>query len=93
MPVAVHITPQHMSKEDYERIIAELRAAGVAEPEGRLYHAAYGEDEIRVFEVWESREEFDAHRQRVLTLLEGSMFDAGTAEVYRLHAASPDIAP
>jgi hypothetical protein len=28
MPVAVHISPQHMSKEDYARVVGELEASG-----------------------------------------------------------------
>jgi hypothetical protein len=62
MPVAVHITPHNMSREDYDRVIAELDASGAGEPEGRLFHAAYGDDEVHMFEVWDSPENFDAHR-------------------------------
>lgn len=45
MPVAVCITPAHMPKDDYERVIGELEASGLGELDGRLYHAAYGGDD------------------------------------------------
>ena len=34
MPVAIHICPDHMSREDYKRAIGELEKAGLHEPEG-----------------------------------------------------------
>ena len=57
MPVAVRICPEKMTREDYEKVAADL---GPDEPDGRLYHAAYGTDEVQMFEVWESPEHFDA---------------------------------
>ena len=78
-----------MSKEDYEREIAALEAAGLSEPKGRLYHAAYGDDEIRTFEVWESKEEYEAHREHRFTSIEGAAL-GGVVEVGELHSARPD---
>ena len=66
MPVAVHICPDKMTREDYERVAAELGP----EPDGRIYHAAYGTDEVRLFEVWESSEHFDAHHVRMMAVLQ-----------------------
>jgi len=39
MPVAVHITPHTMSKDDYEQMCGRLEAEGV-QPDGRIYHAS-----------------------------------------------------
>jgi hypothetical protein len=90
MPIAVHISPQNMSKDDYSRMIGDLEASGV--PEGRLYHAAYGEDELEIFEVWQSPEQFDAHRDRMFSLMQGSGLDAGAGRirVEQLHSELPD---
>jgi hypothetical protein len=44
VPIAVRIAPQNMSREDYEKLIDELERTGSAEPEGRVFHAGYGED-------------------------------------------------
>jgi quinol monooxygenase YgiN len=88
MPVAVHICPDRMSHEEYEKVIAELEKSGVQE--GRLYHAAYGEDEVQIFEVWRSKEEFDAHRDNLFAALQGAGVDAGTVEVHPLHSDHPN---
>jgi quinol monooxygenase YgiN len=90
MPVAIHISPHQMSKEDYESAIAELNASGVAEPQGRLFHAAYGDDDVHLFEVWESPEQFEAHREQMLTTLQGSTLGTASFEVHELHSFRPD---
>jgi quinol monooxygenase YgiN len=90
MAVAVHITTQNMSKSDYERVIGDLKAAGVGEPEGRRFHAAYGDDEVHVFEVWDSEEQFQAHNERFFATLQGAGVDAGIVSLGSLHSAVPD---
>jgi quinol monooxygenase YgiN len=90
MPVAVHITPHHMSKQDYEAAIADLEASGAGEPEGRLFHAAYGDDDVHMFEVWESSEQFEAHREQMLATVQGSTLGPALVQVHDLHSARPD---
>ncbi len=90
MPVAVRISPQHMSKDDYARIIDELEASGLSEPEGRISHAAYGEDEVHMFEVWRSSEDFDAHRESMFAVMQGAGVDGGSVEMHPLHSDVPD---
>lgn len=86
MPVAVHITAQNMTKEDYERVRRELHA-DKGEPEGRIYHAAYGDDDLRMFEVWESQQHFDNHFNDVMANALGA---AVSVEVKPLHSDHPD---
>ena len=91
MPVAIRITPHNMSKQDYESTIAELNASGAAEPEGRLFHAAYGGgDDVHMFEVWESQGQFEAHRDQVYATLQGSTLSTAPVEIHELHSARPD---
>lgn len=90
MPVAVRIAPQHMSKADYERVIAELEASGAGEPDGRLFHAAYGDDEVHMFEVWESPEHFEAHRDTMFATLQASTVGGTVVEIHELHSPRPD---
>ena len=92
MPVAIHICPTQMTKEDYERITAELKATGCDQPSGRLYHAAYGDDEIEIFEVWESPEQFHDHQNKTFLLIQAAGVDAGAGRVRveRLHSEHPD---
>jgi quinol monooxygenase YgiN len=86
MPVAVHITPKKLSRDDYEKLIGELEASGAGEPEGRQFHAAYGDDEVSMFEVWESREHFEDHRDKLMAVLQGAGVDAGSVQVHDLHS-------
>jgi quinol monooxygenase YgiN len=90
VPVAVHITPKQMSKSDYDRVIKELEASGSGDPDGRVFHAAYGDDDVHMFEVWRSPEDFEAHRDRLFAVLQGCGFDAGSVDVHTLQSDLPD---
>lgn len=91
MPVAVHICPDHMSKDDYKRVIGDLEKEGVREPEGRLYHAAYGEDDdVQMFELWRSQEDFDAHSDKLFATLQGTGVNVDRVDVQPVHSEHPD---
>ena len=90
MAVAVHICPDQMSRDEYNQVIKDLEDSGAGEPDGRTFHAAYGDDNVCMFEVWDSAEHFDAHRDRLLATLQGAGLDAGTVEVHPLHSGHPD---
>jgi hypothetical protein len=76
-----------MTKEDYERAIAELRGS---EPEGRRFHAAYGDDELQIFEVWDSPEQFHEYKDKLFTHLEGVGLGGGNCEIHPLRSGTPD---
>jgi quinol monooxygenase YgiN len=90
MAVAVHISPTHMSKPAYERLIAELEASGAADPPGRLFSAAYGDDEVRLFELWDSKEHFEVHRDDLFEAIRSVGLEAGSVELHALHSPPPD---
>jgi quinol monooxygenase YgiN len=79
-----------MTRADYERVIGDLEASGAGEPEGRRFHAAYGDDEVYMFEVWDSQEQFEAHRETLFASLQASGFDAGAVSVSPLHSERHD---
>jgi hypothetical protein len=43
-----------MTRDDYETMMKQLEETGAGEPEGRTFHAGYGDDELHMFDVWES---------------------------------------
>jgi quinol monooxygenase YgiN len=90
MTVAVHIAPEQMSRDDYEKVIKELEACGCGEPQGRILHAAYGDDDVRMFELWNSKEEFEAHRGRLTACLEAAGVNSGPIEIHTTHSPHPD---
>ena len=58
--IGVYIRPQAMSPEQYKSIDDQVRATGVA-PKGMRLHTCFGEGEgVAIFDVWESKEEFNA---------------------------------
>lgn len=90
MSVAVHICPDHMTRADYENLAAELKASGVHEPAGRLSHVAYGEDEVQMFETWESADHFEAHRDDLMASLQSVGLDSADVQVQAVHSPRPD---
>jgi hypothetical protein len=58
--IGVHIRPAEMTAAPYKSIDDQVRATGV-EPKGMKPHSCLGEgDGVAIFDVWESKEEFDA---------------------------------
>ena len=84
-PIAVRISPKKMSREDYERVIADLERPGEGAPEGRSFHAAYGSaDDVQIFELWQSQEHFEAHRDRLVSRLQSAGVDAADIEIHNV---------
>jgi quinol monooxygenase YgiN len=79
-----------MSKGDYEQVIGELEQAHGGEPEGRLYHAAYGEDEVHMFEIWESRQHFEDSQETLMAVLQGAGVGSADVQIHPLHSEHPD---
>ena len=77
MAIAVRIAPKNMTRDDYEKLIGELEGSGSGEPEGRLFHAGYGEDEVHMFDVWDSRESFETYHQDLVGHMQAAGLDGG----------------
>lgn len=90
MACAVRISPEHMTKADYEQVIGELHKAHGGQPEGRLYHAAYGEDDVHMFEIWKSPEHFEDSRETLMEVLQGVGVGSADVQVHPLHSDHPD---
>lgn len=85
MPIAVRITPTQMTRADYEKIMGELEASGAGAPDGRVFHASYGEDEVHMFEMWESHESFQPYHDNLMNLLQGAGIDGGIVQIEPVH--------
>jgi hypothetical protein len=85
VPIAVRITPTNMTRDDYEKIMSELEESGGGSPEGRVFHAGYGEDEVHMFDVWESRESFQPYHDDLMARLQGAGIDGGIVEIEPIH--------
>jgi hypothetical protein len=85
VPIAVRITPTNMTRDDCEKIMSELEESGGGSPEGRVFHAGYGEDEVHMFDVWESRESFQLYHDDLMARLQGAGIDGGIVEIEPIH--------
>jgi len=81
MSFLVRFTPKEMSTTKYDEIIRRLAAAGAGAPKGRLYHVAFGDpNELRVSDIWDTRENFDAFGATLMPILQEFGVDPGTPE-------------
>lgn len=84
MAITVRISPQKMSRDDYEKVMHELEVKGSGDPDGRLSHTSHGDESVHLEETWESREQFERHQEDRLAVLEAAGLDAGIVDVRQL---------
>lgn len=71
MAIGVYFSPAGMSAAKYDECIKLLKKAGLGNPVGRSYHAAFGpEDDLMVFDVWSSQAAFDKFGKKLMPILQ-----------------------
>jgi hypothetical protein len=88
MSIVVRFTPPGATTTDqYDETIRRLEGTGDFPPDGLEYHVCYVSDDgsVRVGEVWDSREKFDAFGQRLMPLLAEAGIDPGQPEIREVH--------
>jgi hypothetical protein len=83
MSIVVRFQPSNVTKQQYDSVRNQLIEAGDWPPEGCQIHVCFGEeDDIRVSEIWESREQFQAFGEKLMPRLEENDIQlAGEPEV------------
>ncbi|HEV3187795.1 MAG TPA: hypothetical protein VGZ04_07080 [Acidimicrobiales bacterium] len=72
--------------DKYDEVIKKLDAAGAGSPKGRSSHFALESDgAIQVFDVWESREDFDAFGKTLVPLLTDMGVELGAPMVSNVY--------
>jgi len=67
--IGVYIRPESMTAEQYRAADDKIEATGVS-LEGMKLHTCFSEGEnLAVFDVWESREAFDAFGEKLMPIL------------------------
>jgi hypothetical protein len=90
MALAITFTPVSMTAGQYDACIRSLEQAGAGAPRGRLYHACHRSgDQLRVFDVWESRESFERFAQTLMPILQQLGIDPGQPEITEIHNIIP----
>jgi hypothetical protein len=95
MPIGIYFELQNLDAQTYAAI--NERLGGLDDPPGRTFHAALHVDEqIHVFDVWESHDAFEAFGAVLLPMLADYGVDPGQpriGEIERIVTARPPSSP
>jgi hypothetical protein len=87
MSLVVRFPPSNVTKQQYDAVRGALTASGDWPPDGCELHVCFGdESNIRVSEIWESREKLDAFGQKLMPRLEEAGIQlSGEPEILEAH--------
>jgi hypothetical protein len=81
MSVLIRFAPASLTGEQYDESIRKLEEGGDFPPDGLDLHVCFGsEGTLRVSEVWDSREQFEAFGERLMPILADGGIEAGEPE-------------
>ena len=85
MAVVLRFTPTGLTEANYAEVAKRLDEAGASSPAGRLYHVCFGDkNNLRVSDIWDSRESFEQFSQKLLPILE-DLGVQGEPEFFEVH--------
>ena len=87
MSIVVRFQPTSLTSEQYDESLRRLEEGGKFPPDGLDYHVCFGsEGNLRVSEIWDSREQLEAFGERLMPLLAdiGIQF-SGEPEIFEIH--------
>lgn len=86
MAVVLRFTPKGMTSAKYDECVKRLEQAGAGSPAGRLYHVCFGDkNNLRVSDIWDSRESFEKFGQTLKPILEELGIDSGEPDVLEVY--------
>ena len=86
MSILARFSPASLTAEQYDEGIRRLEAAGDFPPDGLDYHVCFGTDgNLKVSEIWDSNEQFEAFGERLRPVLEDMEIDPGEPEMMEIH--------
>jgi hypothetical protein len=85
MSLVARFHPTGMTTEQYEGARSRLEEARVWPPDGMDYHVCFGQDgDLRVSEIWDSREKFEAFGERLMPILSEVGIQPGEPEIHEV---------
>jgi hypothetical protein len=88
MSIVARLSPTDVTREKYDEVARRLESAGVwPDPDGLEFHVLFGsEGNLRVSEIWDSREQFEAFGEHLMPILAdvGIGFSA-EPEIFEVH--------
>jgi hypothetical protein len=86
MAIAVYFHPKGMDVTLFKEIHRRLDEAGEANNPHRLHHSAFGpDDELMVYDIWDSQESFEAFGAVLMPILADVGVDPGEPAVMPIH--------
>ena len=88
MSIVVRFNPTNVNRERYDESLRRLEEAGLwPDPAGLKLHVAFGpEDNMRVSEIWDSQEQFEAYGQQLVPILTDIGIEfSGEPEIFEVH--------
>lgn len=71
MPVLIRYAGAGLTRAQYDEVGEKLQAQGAWPAEGLILHVSFGRDgDMRVSEVWESREQLEGFQERLFPILQ-----------------------
>jgi hypothetical protein len=87
MSIVVRFNPTNLTTETYEESTRRLEQVGLwPNPDGLEYHVFFGsEGNLRVSEIWDSREQLDAFGEQLMPILADVGIEPGDPEIFEVH--------
>ena len=86
MSFLFRFTPAGFTTAIYNKVIANLDAAGAGAPKGRSYHVCFGDPEnLQVSDIWETMEDFQAFGATLLPIMQSAGVDPGVPVIIKVH--------
>jgi hypothetical protein len=86
MALIIKFAPIGMTDKKYAEVMKRLDAAGASAPPGRLHHTCYGpRDSLRVADVFDTMESFEAFGRTLIPILTAVGVEVGKPDVEEVH--------
>ena len=86
MSVLIRFAPAFLTAEQYDESVRRLEAAGYFPPDGLDYHVCFGTTgSLKVSEIWDSIEQLEAFRARLMPILADVGIEPGVPEILEIH--------
>ena len=86
MAEGFYLTPSSFTLDKYDQATKQLEEAGAGAPKGRTLHVALETNgEIQVFDIWDSKESFEAFGPTLIPILADLGVEVGEPAVAKIH--------
>ena len=86
MSVLIRFEPASVTTEQYDEAVQRLEEAGEIPADGLDYHVCFKVDgNLRVSEIWDSREKFDAFGEKLMPVLQDIGIEPGEPKELEIH--------